>query len=84
MGDAFDNTAIESGRTTKSRNLERFLRQIISDLQQAAGTHATTTDILERTQVEGFNDDRVMAVLETMTISGILFRPRGYGTYQLA
>ena len=84
MGDAFDNTAIESGRTTKTRNLQRLLRQIISDLQLAAGTHATTNDILERTRVEGFNDDRVMALLETMTNAGTLFRPRGYGTYQLA
>lgn len=83
MGDEFDNTAIESGKTASTRSLERFLRQLINDIQQGTGTHATTIMILERANTEGFEDDKVLAHLDRMWHSGQLFKPSGHDTWQI-
>tara|TARA_Y100001968_G_scaffold263889_1_gene252609 strand:+ start:1360 stop:3492 length:2133 start_codon:yes stop_codon:yes gene_type:complete len=84
MGDNFDETSIQSGKTAASRNLQSRVIKIIDEIYEATRTHATTLQILEVTRAEGFDDDRVIGYLEQAKNAGNLFAPGGYGTWQSA
>ena len=84
MGDNFDETSIQSGKTAASRNLQSRVIKIIDEIYEATRTHATTLQILEATRAEGFDDDRVIGYLEQAKNAGNLFAPGGYGTWQSA
>ena len=84
MGDSFDETAIQSGKTASSRNLQHRVIKIIDEIYEGTKTHATTAQILEYTRAEGFDDDRVINYLEQQKQAGALYSPGGYGTWQSA
>ncbi len=80
MGDNFDETTIQSGKTTKGRNLESFLKNIIQEMFEGTKINPSTADLLQRTRSEDFDDDRVMSTLETMRTNGTLYSPI-FGTW---
>ena len=80
MGDNFDETTIQSGKTTKGRNLESFLKKIIQEMFEGTKINPSTADLLQRTRSEDFDDDRVMSTLETMRTNGTLYSPI-FGTW---
>ena len=82
MGDNFDETSIQSGKTAKGRNLESFLKRTISDIFEGTKVNPTTYDILQRARTEGFDDDRVMQTLETLRINGTIYSP-SFGSWAL-
>ncbi|MAO69913.1 MAG: hypothetical protein CL983_02390, partial [Euryarchaeota archaeon] len=82
MGDNFDETSIQSGKTTKGRNLESFLKRTIGDIFEGTKVNPTTYDILQRARSEGFDDDRVMQTLETLRINGTIYSP-SFGSWAL-
>jgi DNA replicative helicase MCM subunit Mcm2 (Cdc46/Mcm family) len=84
MGDSFDETSIQSGKTLSSRNLQSRVIKIIDEIYEETKTHATTAQILEYTRAEGFDDDRVLSYLEQAARGGTLYAPSGYGTWQSA
>ncbi|RAH14412.1 MAG: hypothetical protein CMB56_005860 [Methanobacteriota archaeon] len=84
MGDDYDETAIQSGKSASSRNLQQRVIKIIDEIFEGTRTHATTAQILEYTRKEGFDDERVVNYLEQQKQAGMLFSPGGYGTWQSA
>ena len=82
MGDNFDETSIQSGKTAKGRNLESFLKRTIGDIFEGTKGNPTTYDILQRTRTEGFDDDRVMQTLETLRVNGTIYSP-SFGSWAL-
>ena len=82
MGDNFDETSIQSGKTTKGRNLESFLKRTIGDIFDGTKANPTTYDILQRARSEGFDDDRVMQTLETLRVNGTIYSP-SFGSWAL-
>jgi len=84
MGDNFDETSIQSGKTATSRNLQSRVIKIIDEIYEGTKTHATTAQILEYTRAEGFADERVISLLEQQKQAGNLFAPGGFGTWQSA
>jgi replicative DNA helicase Mcm len=82
MGDNFDETSIESGKTIKGRNLESYLKRTIGDILEGTKANATTSDILQMARTDGFDDDRVINTLETLRINGAIYSP-SFGSWAL-
>ncbi|MED5272190.1 MAG: hypothetical protein VX613_04800, partial [Candidatus Thermoplasmatota archaeon] len=73
----------QSGKTTKGRNLESFLKKTIQELFEGTKNNPSTADLLQRTRSEDFDDDRVISTLETLRTNGVLYSPI-FGTWALA
>ena len=83
MGENFDMTTIESGKKGKVRNQEKQMIDIVSVLQNDAGTAANLLDVLTEAERRDIPRSKAEDIIDKLCRDGRMMRPSGYDTLQV-
>ena len=83
MGENFDMTTIESGKKSKVRNQEKIIIDIVSVLQNDAGTAANLLDVLTEAERRDIPRSKAEDIIDKLCRDGRMMRPSGYDTLQV-
>ena len=83
MGDHFDLTTIESGKTGKVRNQEKVIIDIVSKLQNQSGSSAQLLEVLTEAERQDIPRGKAEDIIDKLCRDGRMMRPSGYETLQV-
>ena len=83
MGEKFDMTTIESGKKGKVRTQEKQMIDIVSVLQNDAGTAANLLDVLTEAERRDIPRSKAEDIIDKLCRDGRMMRPSGYDTLQV-
>ena len=83
MGEHFDLTDIESGKKGKIRNLEKFIIDIVSTLQNDSGQPADLMEVLTEAERHDISRAKAEDIIDKLCRDGRMMRPAGYTTLQV-
>ncbi|HIG03450.1 MAG TPA: minichromosome maintenance protein MCM [Candidatus Poseidoniales archaeon] len=82
MGENFDETSIQSGRSTSKRNIERNIKSFIILENERTTQSIHLNEILTEMEKHDAKRQQVEDILDHLVNAGDLFRPTGRDNYQ--